>query len=145
MFNITENRLLMDGRAWYKDEFDNTVFVRKETDKVIMRLRFKNKQVVAGPITLKYPPEDNMDGIYLHVERSYKEEDEEDVKSGINGFTKLVQHWVDLMHTLRVLDADSGGLAEANNMTVSEVEQIKKDNLDEFDELKGYLNDIYQY
>lgn len=57
MFNITKNTFLKNGCVWYKDDFENTLFIKAKQDgaSFTCKIRLNIPNFTIAPVTLNYP------------------------------------------------------------------------------------------
>ncbi|MBO4847146.1 MAG: hypothetical protein J5525_12750 [Lachnospiraceae bacterium] len=150
MFTIDKNEFLSSGKCWYKDEFDNTAFLKKEDNVIVGKLRFANKNVNVEPLRLEFPLNET-EGILLAYKGdsfSYLRSTNDDLTSvytGQNNFTELVKVWIGLYYAIQTYTTPNEVLMELdpNLKEKDDVYRAKLALIEQYEELKPLLNNVF--
>lgn len=145
MFHLTKNEFVAYGKCWYQDEFGNKAIMIRNDIGFKCKLRFVNTNVTAQPIQVNVPS-GNAEGVNMHLDytdNSYM--DDISVAKGIEGFTELVQKWVDMLHDVLLLGTDNTPLhAVDKNLTDQDIYAYKINLLQRYEEIYPLLQSVFQ-
>jgi hypothetical protein len=145
MFRINQNDFLTQGRVTYIDDCGNTAFFKRDADKpfkFVGKIRFANKNVSAEPMYVEVPIPDGTLGDTLRMK--YKDGIDHhldaDIAEGIDGFTVLVNRWIDIMYDIIHSTIDQNMLIgylkdSAPGLTDEDVAREKMSRLSLYEEL----------
>lgn len=143
MFKLEKNDFLNSGKCWYRDEHGNTVFMLRKENQFTAKIRFNNNLVTAKPLIVNVPPV-NEDGASLQMDFPEGALEKEDIKSGIEGFTTLVQHWIDMLYDIKLLECNNKWLQNQNpGASEEDVNEYKIQRLIENEELSPMISKIF--
>ena len=146
MFQLTKNNLIESGKCWYEDEFGNKAIMIRNEQGFSGKLRFANTCVTAQPIQVNIPSGD-VKGVDMHLDYSNNSSmDDDSVIKGIDGFTVLVQKWVDMSHDIMLLGTDNTLLTNIDKKLTSEdIYAYKINLLQHYEEVYPLLQSIFQF
>lgn len=149
-YKLIENEYATKGKCIYEDDYNNRLYVfKKENTSIkglcfVAKIRFNNKFVKANPITVNVPLNDT-NGANLHLDflDGVDRTDDEDVKSGIQMTTEIIQRWIMMMMDILFLNIHP----ELNQQLYpgADEESIAKqkiENLLVYEELNGVVNGV---
>lgn len=141
MFKLIKNELINTGKCWYEDEYNNTVFIRKNNDNFVARIRFNDKNVVAKPFKVCIPLSEDNFGDTLCVDfHNGDVQEREDIKCGIDGFTTLIQKWIQMLYDFKFLDIKNELLKVANpELNDFEINEEKLRRIRQYEEINGLI------
>lgn len=148
MFVLTKNDFLNSSKCWYKDEYENTAYFRKEESKIVGKLRFSNPNISVEPLEINFPiKEDDMNGVELKYKTGgddYLNHTTDDLTSfhgGLSGFTELVKRWIGIYYAVQTFVVSNSIYA---NEDTSEEDIIAKKFmlLSQYDELLPLVDQI---
>lgn len=144
MFQLVENKLMEKGYCKYRDEYNNTAFIKRSFIQgkchITAKLRFRNKNITAEPFGIEWPIKDTK-GKKLQLKFS----DEHvmgntDVKHGIKNFTQLINYWISMNQDLCLLEADNRLFMAANpGKTIENIAEYKISLLGQYEEMKEVM------
>lgn len=143
MFKLEKNDLLNSGKCWYRDEHGNTAFIVRKENSFTAKIRFNDKSVKAKPLKINVPPV-NEDGANLQMNFPAGALERKDVKSGIEGFTSLVQHWIDMLYDIKFLECSNEWLVNQNpGASEDDANAFKMQRLAENEELRPMISTVF--
>lgn len=150
MFTIEKNEFLGSGKCWYRDEFGNTAFFKKEDNTIVGKLRFANENVSVEPLKIEFPLNET-DGVLLAYKGdsfSYLQSTDDDLESvhmGQNNFTKLVKVWIGLYYAIQTYTTPNEVLMELdpNLKEKDDVYRAKLALIEQYEELKPLINEVF--
>lgn len=144
MFLLTKNTYIEDGKCWYKDEHNNTVFAKQTEEGFTARLRFNNKKVSMEPINVKIPLEEDEDGAMLDINVSDEFiNNNVDVSEGLKNFTNLVQNWINMSYDIKAFGVN-GVISGKNEQETVNLYNNSLQKLMIYEELLPTINRILQ-
>lgn len=144
MFKLEKNELLNNGKCWYRDEYDNTAFMFRKEKGFTAKIRFKDKMITAEPLHINVPPTDE-EGANLRMNYPPGALEREDISSGIESFTVLVQHWIDMLYDIQFLGCSEEFLKKVSpGATTDDVNYHKLGRLVEHEELKSLVSSVFE-
>lgn len=147
MFKLENNKLFENGVCTYIDIFGNTVFVKREKEKITFRLRFIEYEIKADPFIICFPIDESQNGDTLHLNYSDEEKlKKESVTGAIESFTTLINHWISMQYDINLLDAKNFLFQKANptinELNSEDISRYKISRLMEYEELREFLQKI---
>lgn len=144
MFKLENNKLIENGICTYIDIFGNTVFVKREKERIVFRLRFAEHGIKAAPFIICFPIDSNKNGDTLHLDYSDKEKlNKESVTGAVESFTALINHWISMQYDINLLDAKNFLFQKANpavnELNSEEISRYKISRLMEYEELREFI------
>lgn len=143
---LYESDYLLTGMCKYKDEYENTLTMRRcivgdnYENAFTAKLRFADKSIKTNIITVRLPIKD--DGITVTFDRPVDER-REDIASGLNMLKEIIHRWIDLINSFVMLDMPYELYKKENPyVSESEFEYSKIMNLTRFPEIKDLIFDI---
>ena len=144
MFQLTLNRFLDDGVCKYADECGNTLYFRREEDGFVAKIRFCDKNVKSKPLYIKVPVKEGDDGWYLHLDYLNNAVPSEEVLSGIDGFTQIVNRWIAMLTCIKYVGIDNAFYMNADNKaTENDIIRKKMSMISEYEELFPVFDAIF--
>lgn len=146
MFHLTKNEFVAYGKCWYEDEFGNKAIMIRNEQGFKGKLRFVNTCVTAQPIQVNIPSGDEM-GVNMHLDYSGDSSMNDDsVTEGIDGFTELVQKWVNMFHDILLLGTDNALFNNIDKKLTSEdIYAYKIYLLQRYEEVYPLLQSIFKF
>lgn len=127
MFNITKNTFLKNGCVWYKDDFENTLFIKAKQDgaSFTCKIRLNIPNFTIAPVTLNYPFTD-IKGINFSV--NYNANTDIDVTPILQDAMLNITQWVGICNGLMALKEEN--LNKAAKLSLSIQQKINENTKD---------------
>ena len=127
MFNITKNTFLKNGCVWYKDDFENTLFIKAKQDgaSFTCKIRLNIPNFTIAPVTLNYPFTD-IKGINFSV--NYNANTDIDVTPILQDAMLNITQWVGICNGLIALKEEN--LNKAAKLSLSIQQKINENTKD---------------
>ena len=145
MFSLVKNEFLDKGICRYEDEYGNSVFMKRNGQCFVGKLRFFNKNVKLDPV--RYDPCNRSESGGFNTSIKFPEGvniDDDDIKGGIDGFTAIVQRWVCMVSDISMFSSAQVGMAATDSMypgmTAEDVWKDRMTALTQYDELTPLTN-----
>lgn len=136
MFSLTKNSFLKDGTCKYTDEYGNSVFVKRDGQKFVARLRFGDKSVVAEPLYYDPFSAGKDDGAFINIKYpSGTPHDREDLAAAVQGLIMIVQRWIGLLTAIDSLQTNNHIIGQGCGMSDEEVARKKLRLIFQYEEL----------
>lgn len=146
MFNLLKNNFIDGSYCTYVDEYNNKAYMRRENGFIVARLRFADATVKADTMHIPFPIGETLKGDTMHLTYSDKRVlDKQEIKSGIDNFTQLINYWINLLYDIKLLDAGSDiirQISDIGTMNEEQVAEYKLSRLRPYGELKGLLGSM---
>ena len=154
MFELTNNNFSNPEKqsCKYKDEYGNTCYMRRSESGIVAKLRFADKRVTAPSLEISFPPKDDEFGVYLtlscdgeEVGQEFLDNLSDDISTGIQGFTEVLQRWMQMLYDIKFLEFDNSILLGANEgMTIDDVYREKFDRISHYEELAPVVDTVFK-
>lgn len=148
MFKLTKNKFL-DNKCWYEDEFGNKLYINRQPNGFIAKIRFANSSVSAQPLSILLDRENKQDGEYLHLDFSDSSvnENTEEIKQGIIGMTDIIQRWISLTQDVKMIGDKNNVVNIAMNLkangnenpTEKDITTVMNTIISSYEELSGSI------
>lgn len=139
MFDVLVNHIFKDGTIKYKDEYGNTIFIRREADgdSFTAKLRFSNKNVKAEANTFHYPFSESGVGVHLEYLDGENHKNDESVREALQGYNEILQRWLSIMVVLKMVTGNDMLLKAANpDASEEDISRYKMEQLAKFEEFR---------
>lgn len=127
MFNITKNTFLKNGCVWYKDDFENTLFIKAKQDgaSFTCKIRLNIPNFTIAPVTLNYPFTD-IKGINFSV--NYNANTDINVTPILQDAMLNITQWVGICNGLMALKEEN--LNKVAKLSLSIQQKINENTKD---------------
>lgn len=132
MFKICKNDFISTGKIWYSDPYGNRLFVARNEDEIVFKLRFVVEGIKCMPLKVPWPLAENESGAFLKLD--YDDGSllhDVSVQSGINGLKSAVKKWICMLSDLNAFVSGSGRRAATEQGSI---------DLSGYEELRGVLD-----
>lgn len=138
----SSNSFVETGICKYRDEFNNTAFMKRKDFGFVAKLRFNDTKVKAEALEIHLPFDENEMGATLNI-KNEKGADlhSEENTAAVESFTTLVQYWIDMIFSLQLLECKDIEKCKVlmgitDEIDPEELGYLKLLKLNEFAELK---------
>ena len=145
MFTLEKNNFIDSNSCTYKDEYNNTAFMKREQGKIVAKIRFSDERIKASAMNIPFPVNSRTEGDTLHLE--YPDEKlltKSNIQDGINNFTQLINYWINMLYDVSLLEASPELFRKANpgNISDEQIAEYKFSRLLPYEELKPVLKNM---
>ncbi len=137
MFRLTTNRFLTEGMCKYEDEHGNRLFVKRNDDGFVAKLRFSDPSVKAQPLYVALPVKEGTKGQYLHIDyHDGSKKATPDVGDAIQGFMEIVNRWIKMLDAVTFMQINPEIVKKFNpKASEKDIANYKLMQIKEFEEL----------